>query len=106
MSAKRPSQISHSDEVRRARFRTAFGAALSTFLAEKQMTQSDLAAAAGRSSSYTNQVMSGRKGASPQWVNLVSDVLGLANEKRQRLHVAAAKDHGYEIDLTYKSDSC
>jgi hypothetical protein len=88
---------SQSDAARRARFRTEFGAALSVSLAERQMTQSDLATAANRSPSYTNQVMSGRKGASPEWVNLIADTMKLSKQERQKLHAAAARDHGYDI---------
>jgi cyanate lyase len=91
------------DEARRARFRTEFGVALSVELAKRQMTQVDLAEQMGRSVSYTNQVMSGRRGASPEWVELVADTLRLTREKRQKLHFAAAKDHGYQLDLTKPS---
>jgi cyanate lyase len=93
------------DEARRARFRTEFGTALSVQLARRRMTQSDLAHSVGRSPSYTNQVMSGRKGASPQWVELVADTLRLSKADRRRLHFAAAKDHGYRLDLTEPSSS-
>lgn len=101
MTAKRRSPTSPSDGERRARFRTEFGAALSVRLAERQMTQADLATAAGKAASYTNSVMSGRKGASPEWVNLIAQTLNLSTEERQKLHAAAARDHGFDIpDLT------
>jgi len=63
------------------------------------MTQSDLAESLGRSPSYTNQVMTGRKGASPEWVELVADTLRLSKADRRKLHFAAAKDQGYQLDL-------
>ena len=97
MAGKRRSPTSPSDSERQARFRTEFGAALTVRLAERRMTQADLATAAGRSPSYTNQVMSGRKGASPEWVNLIAGTLGLSVEDRQKLHAAAARDHGFDV---------
>jgi hypothetical protein len=35
------------------------------------MSQADLAEAVGKSHAYTNQTLTGRKSASPEWVNLV-----------------------------------
>ena len=63
------------------------------------MSQSDLAQAVGKSPAYTNQTMTGRKHASPEWVNLVAETLNLSQKERVVLHRAAAKDQGYEIDL-------
>jgi hypothetical protein len=63
------------------------------------MSQSDLAQAVGKSPAYTNQTMTGRKHASPEWVNLVAETLSLSQKERVVLHRAAAKDQGYEIDL-------
>ena len=58
-----------------------------------------LAEAVGKSPAYTNQTITGRKSASPQWVNLVAETLKLWAKERLALHRAAAKDQGYEIDL-------
>ncbi len=85
---------------RRSKFETEVGAAVTRELAERRLSQSDLAGRLGKSVAYTNQVMTGRKRASPEWVNLVSEVLGLPPERRGALHVAAAKDAGFELDLT------
>jgi hypothetical protein len=63
------------------------------------MSQHDLAEAVGKSPAYTNQTITGRKSASPQWVNLVAETLKLSAKERVALHRAAAKDQGYEIDL-------
>jgi ribosome-binding protein aMBF1 (putative translation factor) len=77
----------------------AFGTAVSAALTERRMSQHDLADAIGKSVAYTNQTMTGRKSASPQWVNLVAETLKLSLKERVALHRAAAKDQGYEIDL-------
>jgi len=63
------------------------------------MSQADLAEAVGKSHAYTNQTLTGRKSASPEWVNLVAETLRLSRKQRTTLHRAAAKDQGYEIDL-------
>jgi cyanate lyase len=65
---------------------TAFGAAVSNVLAERQMSQFDLAQAVGKSPAYTNQTMTGRKHASPEWVNLVAETLNLSAKERVALH--------------------
>jgi hypothetical protein len=100
MRGKRPSPTSRSkesDESRRAQFRNEFGAALAVSLAERRMSQLDLATASNRSPSFTSQVMNGRKGASPEWVNLIADTMNLSKQERQKLHAAAARDRGYDI---------
>jgi hypothetical protein len=53
------------------------------------MSQSDLAQAVGKSPAYTNQTMTGRKHASPEWVNLVAETLNLSSKERVVLHRAA-----------------
>jgi hypothetical protein len=52
------------------------------------MSQHDLAEAVGKSPAYTNQTITGRKSASPQWVNLVAGTLKLSAKKRVALHRA------------------
>jgi cyanate lyase len=78
---------------------SAFGTAVADALAERQMSQLDLASSLGKSLAYTNQTLTGRKSASPQWVNLVAEALRLSSTQRAELHRAAARDQGYEIDL-------
>ena len=68
-------------------------------LLQRRMSQHDLAEALGKSLANTNQTITGRKSASPQWVNLVAETLKLSAKERLALHRAAAKDQGYEIDL-------
>lgn len=84
---------------RRATF-SSFGASVSNALADRQMTQTDLAGSLGVSVAYANKTMTGRKPASPRWADLVADVLKMSHAQRVELHVAAAKDKGYKIDLT------
>jgi hypothetical protein len=61
----------------------------------------------GRRSRYAspfgaNQLITGHKKPSPEWVDLIADTLKLSPEQRQALHVAAAKQHGFRLDLTKK----
>ena len=53
------------------------------------MTQTELAAKTGRSTAYVNQLITGLKKPSPQWVELIADTLKLSPEQCQELHVAA-----------------
>jgi cyanate lyase len=77
-----------------------FGASVSAALAERQLSQADLAEALGRSPAYLNQTMTGTKPASAKWADLVADTLKLSRAKRAELHAAAARDHGFKLDLT------
>jgi transcriptional regulator with XRE-family HTH domain len=63
---------------------------VSVALAEARMTQTELAAKTGRSTAYVNQLITGHKKPSPEWVELISDTLNLSPRERQGLHVAAA----------------
>jgi cyanate lyase len=72
---------------------------VSAALNQRRMSQLDLAEPVGKSAAYTNQTITGRKSASPQWVNLIAETLKLSENERIALHRAAAKDQGYEIDL-------
>jgi cyanate lyase len=84
---------------RRSASTSAFGAAVSSALAQRHMSQVDLANSLGKSPAYTNQTLTGRKSVSPEWVNLVAETLKFSPRERMNLHRAAAKDQGYEIDL-------
>lgn len=81
----------------RKKYKTAFGEALAEQLERRQVTQSELAKAANVSNTYANHTMAGRKSASPQWADLVADVLKLSDKERAELHRAAARDKGYKI---------
>ena len=79
-----------------------FGSSVSRALTETRLTQTALANATGTSSSYLNQVMTGRKLPSAKWVELVCDVMELTPHQREELHRNAAKAHGFKLDLTKK----
>lgn len=79
--------------------RSEFGKKVSELLKRRQLTQENLAYAIGRSQSYTNQVINGQRAPSAQWADLVADVLNLSPEERSRLHMAAARDNGFKIEL-------
>lgn len=86
--------------TRRNKYSTEFGASASSMLADRSMTQTDLANSTGVSTAYTNALITGKKKPSAQWVDLISDALDLAPEERRKLHTAAAKAHGFKLDLT------
>ena len=71
---------------------------MSVALAEARMTKTELAAKTGRSTAY----VTGHKKPSPEWVELIADTLKLSPEQRRDLHVAAARQHGFKLDLTKK----
>jgi transcriptional regulator with XRE-family HTH domain len=75
---------------RRSSTKSTFGAAVTTLLAERRMSQADLAEAVGKSHAYTNQTLTGRKSASPEWVNLVAETLRLSPKQRASLPGRAA----------------
>jgi transcriptional regulator with XRE-family HTH domain len=56
---------------------------VSVALAEARMTQTDLAAKTGRSTAYVNQLITGHKKPSPEWVDLIADTLNLSPRDRQ-----------------------
>ena len=91
---------------RRTKNDSAFGASVSNTLAEVNLThkanitQNSLAHKIGVSPSYLNQMMTGRKTPTPKWVDIVASTLKLQDDQRKKLHAAAAKDAGYDIDLT------
>lgn len=66
------------------------------------MTQTKLAAKTGRSTAYVNQLITGHKKPSPEWVDLIADTLNLSPERRRDLHADAARQHGFKLDLTKK----
>jgi len=77
--------ISPSKKRRRTKRDTEFGASVSSALAEARITQPELASAIGKSVAYTNQVITGRKAPSEEWVNLVADCLRLSEEGRRKM---------------------
>lgn len=79
-------------------YASAFGRALDEQLGQRGMSQSKLAIAMQKSPSYLNRVMLGKRGTSPQWVDLVADMLGVSPEVRREMHRAGARDAGWKID--------
>ena len=85
--------------VRRSKNDTAFGVSVSNALAGANLTQTDLANLTNVSPAYVSQLMTGAKAPSIKWLNLVASTLQLQDNQRKKLHLAAAKDAGYDIDL-------
>ncbi len=85
---------------RRSRYASPFGASVSVALAEARMTQTELAAKTGRSTAYVNQLITGHKKPSPEWVDLIADTLhalaertpGAACRRRQAARLQARPD--------------
>jgi transcriptional regulator with XRE-family HTH domain len=80
--------------------KTEVGASLGDILAGRGLSQASAAARARISQPYFNQVVRGRRLASADWIDTVANALGLDAIEREKLHRAAAKDHGFKIDLT------
>jgi transcriptional regulator with XRE-family HTH domain len=74
--------------------------ALGEILSGRNVSQVHVAASSGYSQPYVNQIANGRRRASPEWIDAVAKALNLNAEESKILHVAAAKDHGFKIDLT------
>ena len=78
-------------------YNSNFGTSVSNALAEARLTQSEVATSARISQPYFNQMLTGLKKPSPEWVDIIASTLNFSNEKRRELHVAAAKDHGFKL---------
>lgn len=77
-----------------------FRAVASTYLAQRGMTQTALAQAMGCNATYANHVFTGHRLPQSDWVDLVAKTLNLSDDQSVELHKAAAKDHGFKLDLT------
>lgn len=62
-------------------------------------TQTAFVADAKTNLRATNNVLTGYRKPNQRWANLIADVCGLDQEERTKLHIAAARANGYEIDL-------
>jgi hypothetical protein len=78
-------------------YNTNFGTSVSNALAEARLTQSEVATSARISQPYFNQMLTGLKKPSPEWVDIIASTLNFSKEKRRELHVAAAKDYGFKL---------
>lgn len=76
------------------------GKALGEILSGRDVSQSRLARLTARSQPYVNQVVNGKRHPSAEWIETMANALALEDTERERLHRAAAKDHGFRIDLT------
>jgi transcriptional regulator with XRE-family HTH domain len=74
-----------------------FGESASRALADRRMSQLDLARSLDLSASYVNQAFTGKKKPSARWADLVASALGLSEDERRELHAAAAKDNGFKL---------
>lgn len=77
---------------------TKFGAELSAALDACNLRQRDLARGMGVADSHVCALVNGRRTASPEMVERVIAALGADAAVSQRLHRAAATDHGFRID--------
>ena len=85
-------------EATRRSYATLFAAALGQQLEPKGIRQADLARLTGRSPSYVNHTIAGRKAVSAEWVNVVAHAIECSDKERRKLHRAAALDAGFDID--------
>jgi transcriptional regulator with XRE-family HTH domain len=76
-----------------------FSEAVCRLLAEKGYTQARLAKEAGLSQPYVSDVLRGNRSPSGKWANVVADIFRLDQKERRKLHAAAARDNGFEIEL-------
>ncbi len=83
--------------------RTEFGLAVTDHLSIKGTTQKALAICGGVSPQYMNAIITGRRVASAKWADMVATALGLSETNRIELHVAAARDQGYQVPSTVAS---
>ena len=85
--------------VLKRRNQNEFGSAVSGILRKESSTQAWLAKEADLSQAYVSDVLNGRRSASGKWADLVADALKLQEEERRKLHILAARDNGFDIEL-------
>ena len=78
---------------------TEFGRAFSEALDRHRLTQSDVATRLQATQPYVSALSSGRTKATARTVDKVADALGADQAERVRLHRAAARDAGFQLDL-------
>lgn len=79
---------------------TEAGEALSALLSARGVSQYAVAKTSNTSQSYLNQVANGARLPSAGWLETISQALDLSDEERAALHRAAARSHGFKIDLS------
>ncbi len=78
---------------------TEAGAALDALISSRGLSQYATAKAAGTSQSHLNQVVNGERLPSADWLDVIGAALDLSPDERAQLHRAAARSHGFKIDL-------
>lgn len=76
-----------------------FGAAVTTIINDLGLTQADFARGVSFSQAYVSDVLNGRRSPTGRWADLVADALQLQEEERKKLHILAARDNGFDIEL-------
>ena len=66
---------------------------------ESRKTQTRLAEIVGTSPAYFNHLATGYRTPSPQLIETMAVALNLSPVQTVQLHQAAARDHGFKIDL-------
>lgn len=84
----------------RGSYDTHIGKAVNALLDARNMTTAKLAERLCVAPSMVSQFMIGWRKPSAKWVELVADAMGLDPADKQKLHIAAARDHGFKLDLT------
>lgn len=79
---------------------TEAGEAITALLSARGVSQYAAAKTSNTSQSYLNQVANGARLPSAGWLETISSALNLSDEERAALHRAAARSHGFKIDLT------
>lgn len=79
--------------------KTRTGEILRQHFASAPISQSTVSREMGVARPYLNRVLSGSDLPSAQWLDTVALGLGLSETDRVQLHQAAARDHGFKIDL-------
>ena len=75
------------------------GRALLRALGTRSLSQKALAEALDVSPAYVSAVVRGKKAVSAPTVEKMAAALSLAPEESRALHRAAARDHGFRLDL-------
>lgn len=76
-----------------------FAECLGAELRAREMGQQALADTMGTSQQYVSALANGRKPASPERIEAISDALKLDVVSRSKMHRAAATDLGFRLDL-------
>lgn len=79
---------------------TEAGEALKASLSARGLTQYAAARFTGTSQAFMNQVANGSRLPSADWLDTIATVLEMKPEERIGLHRAAARSHGFKIDLS------